>query len=310
MVLVVRGPVTLKEMLEVLPGEDLVPWRLPAADLLVGTLAVVAFGFLLRRAVRDPANLLVGRRAVRFVAALLFAALVVLAGRRFYGPPIRLLLTAPVDRPTQRFSDRVARSPELRAWYARRAAALRAAGEADDMVPRSLAGERAELIRFGFARLNDAQLKTRTDLLARTLARASDWTCISILTGDETAVPNVLSRFDGAAADTWGQLVLDAMVAQAQGAPPSRRLTRDERRPIVAELPGRGAHGINGRSFESFRTPTESGSERMRDRCDRERRLYAEVSGWDGPRRTQADLLLATADAYLMGDFDEQGAEP
>ena len=45
----------------------------------------------------------------------------------------------------------------------------------------------------------------------------------------------------------------------------------------------------------------------MRARCDREKHLYARVSGWDGPRRAAADLLLATADSYLTGDFDKEG---
>lgn len=279
------------------------PWRLRAADLLVGTLIAMA-GYLIasRLAARWPAHVLVGRRIVRLVSALLLASLVVLAGRRLYGPPIRLALTVPVDRPAQRFADRVARSPEIRAWYARRTAELRANGESEDMLPRTLAYERSELQRNGFARLSDEQLKLRTDLLAGTFSRFDgSGTRHSLFVGIEGAIPCLLPDFNRVASEAWFQLVFAAMVAEVQGTPPSRRVSDQEKRQFLAEVaPARG-----GLVLPDFHTPTESGSGEMRRRCERESGLYKKVSGWDGPRRARADLVLATADSFVTDEFDK-----
>jgi hypothetical protein len=294
-------------MLDLIPPEELVPWRLPVADLLVGAVAaVIAFQILGRFTRRRSANVLTGGRRGRACFALGFAGLVVLLGRGLYGPPIRLLLTAPNDRPAQRFADRVARSPDLRAWYARRSAELRAGGETDEMLPRTLAYERSELRRNGFARLSDAQLKQRTEWLARALARAKGtWACGPILVGGEDDVARVLVSFDRVAGEAWYQLTFDAMVAEARNNPPARSVPPEDRARIVAELaPPPGRLGL---ARSSFYTPTESGSHLMRARCDREKDLYERVSRWDGPLRAAADLLLATADSYMTGDFRKEG---
>lgn len=293
-------------MLELLPREDLVAWRLVAADLIVG-LAVAGASYLVagRLAARGLRSPLVRRRPVRAAAAVVYAAAIVLAGRHTYGPLVRLALTAPGDRPVQRFADRVARSPEVRAWYARRTAALRGQGEGDDMVSR-LAYERAELPRDGFARLDDARLKQRTDLLARAFTHANGrWTCTSILTGDEDEVPRVLSRVDRAAAEAWYQLIFDAMMAEIRGAPSPWRVTGDQRAAVLAALAPKSGTSLPA---DFLYPPTESGSQILRQRCDRERWLYTTVAAWTGPRRALADRLLATADALLTGDLaDEDG---
>src|SRR5436190_20946267 len=102
-------------MFDLIPPEELVPWRLPVADLLVGAVAaVIAFQILGRFTPRRTANVLVGGRLVRACFALVFAGSVVLLGRGLYGPPIRLLLTAPKDRSAQPFADRLRRSRDLR----------------------------------------------------------------------------------------------------------------------------------------------------------------------------------------------------
>lgn len=296
-------------MLDWLPSEDLVPWRLMAADFLVGV-AIVAIAYLVgaRLAARPPASVLVGGRWARLVVACSLAGLVILIGRGAYGPPLRLALTAVGDRPAQRFADRVARSPELRAWYARRTAELRASGESEDMIPRTLSYERSELRRNGFSRLSDAQLKLRTDLLARAFSGGRGiWRCTSILGGDEDGVACAMGR-DRAASEAWFQLIFQAMVADAQGFPPRRRVSDEGRKLVRADLsPRTGPAGL-GPAFRH--TPTESGSNLLLDRCDRERSLYATVSGWDGPRRAAADLLLATVDSYLTGELVEADGEP
>jgi hypothetical protein len=288
--------------------EEWFPWRLRAADLLVGILIAVATYLVASRlAARRPAHVLVGRRIVRLVSALLLAGLVVLAGRRVYGPPIRLALTAPVDRPAQRFADRFARSPEIQAWYARRTAELRASGESEDMLPRTLSYERSELLRNGFLRLSDEQLKLRTDLLAGTFSRFDgSGTRNSRFVGFEGAIPCLLPDFNRVVGEAWFQLVFAAMVAEAQGTSPSRLVSDEERHQFLAEVAPSQAGLVRG---PDFHTPTESGIGEMRRRCARERGLYKQVSGWDGPRRARADRVLATADSFLTDQFDKHDDE-
>jgi len=281
-----------------------VPWRILAADVLMGGAAAL-FGLWLfhRLAARVPIDRGPAKRLVRHGWVIL--VVVVLLNRRLYGPPIRLLLTAKLDRPAQRFADRVARSPELREWARRRTAALRASGETDEMLPRSLTGERSELARDGVGRLADPQLRLRTSILAEAFAHADRlWPCTTLVAGDERAVPEVLRQLP-ATSEAWFGLIYEAMIAEARASPPRRRLTDEQRAVVLADLrqsnrPAR--HPFEGR-------PTESGSNRMRARCARERALYAAVNTWDGPRRAAADLLLATADSRLAGELDRPDDE-
>jgi hypothetical protein len=281
-------------------SEDLVPWRLFAADVLMGgTAALLGYWVFHWLAARSRTNAGGAQRFVRHAWIILVVG--VLLSRHLYGPPLRLLLTSKRDRPAQRFADRVARSAEIRAWYERRTAELRAGGESEEMVPRTLGYERSELVRNGLQRLGDAQLRLRTDLLAQAFANVEQyWPCATILVGGERAIPDVLARFQPAAGDAWFDLIYDAMIAEVRASPPQRRLTDEQKTVVLADI----GSSARPRRHLFDRAPRESGSGDMLERCARERQLYATVNAWEGPRRAAADLLLTTADSFVVGDLE------
>ena len=292
-------------MLDLLPPEDWVPWRLIAADVLVGgAVAFVGYRIFRSIAARPEASSPTRRWFVRRAwTGLVVGALLC---RGFYGPPIRLLLTAKCDRPAQRFADQFASSPEIRAWQARRTTELKAQGESEEMIPRTLAYERSELVRNGFPRLDDARLALRTDLLARALATADRRTCAWILTGTARDIENALGRLTPPARGAWFDLAFDATLAEIHGDPPPVNLGDDEKRATLADL--RATRLWKGLRALQMTRPSESQSSWQLQRCEREQLLYSTVSAWRGPRRAAADRLLASLDADLTGELGDEPA--
>ena len=290
-------------MLDFLPTEPFIPWRILAADVIVGLTVA-----------------LLGRRICRWLAArtgagptgrgwIIRQAWVGLVGgvllcRGFYGPPVRMLLTAPHNRPAQRFADRLASSRELRAWEVRRTAALRADGETDDTLPKELAYERSELAREGVRRLDDGRLARRTELVARALAPLDSRACESILTGPPIEMENALARLTPPIRGAWFDLIFDATLAEIRGTPPPRQLSDAETAASLTDL--RAAQVPPGlRAMPAIPT-SESQSAWQLERCARERRLYATVSTWQGPDRATADRVLASLDADLTGELGDE----
>jgi hypothetical protein len=125
------------------------------------------------------------------------------------------------------------------------------------------------------------------------------WPCAAILVGGERAVPDVLARFQPAAGEAWFDLIYDAMIAEVRASPPQRGLPDEQKTVVLADL----GSSARPRRHLFHRAPRESGSGDMLERCARERQLYATVNAWEGPRRAAADLLLTTADSFLVGDL-------
>jgi hypothetical protein len=146
----------------------------------------------------------------------------VLLLRGFYGPPIRLLLTAEHDRCRQRLADRLASSPEARAWKALHTIEWLVKGVPESEIPRFLHRDLLRLGEDGIRRLDDARLLFRMDAIAQGFANAEKNGCGS----DGWRFLDVLWRVNPHARDVWFDMLFDAIVAEILDGPPCERLVK------------------------------------------------------------------------------------
>jgi hypothetical protein len=245
-------------LLDFIPSEQLLPFRLVLADVVVGiVLALVGRQIMQRLAAKTPLSAVSRGRLARY--GWLAFALSALPFRGLYGPPLRMLMTASGDRPAQRFADRVETSVEIRAWTAQRMNELRAAGQ--------------------------------SDLLARMLADADRRMCVWIMHASALDLEYFgLQRLDVRDRDAWYDLVYQASIAEARGSPPLQRPTEERVAALLRSI-GQAVFRDEGPA------PRESDRPEQLRLCAREKALYLAVSTWHGPPRYEADRVLAALDA-------------
>ena len=275
-------------MLSLAPTEDVLPWRIVAADVLV--VGVVAcLGYL---ATRWLASRLKGGKGprqwiLRHAWVGLAASMLLL--REFYGPPIRLLLTAESERCRQRLVDRLDSSPAARAWKALHTIEWLVKGVPQAEIPRFLYGDLMKLGEDGIRRLDDARLLFRMDAIAQGFAQAEKNGCGS----DGWRFLDVLWRVNPRAREVWFDMLFDAIVAEILERPAVREVSEEERAEILATLrPARLQRVIVGHD--------ESPRQLL---CREVESLYTLASTLKGARRVAAARLLAVEPIGGIGDL-------
>jgi len=209
--------------------------------------------------------------------------------RGFYGPPIRLLLTAEHDRCRQRLVDRLDRSPAARAWKALHTIEWLVKGVPESEIPRFLYGDLVRLGEDGMRRLDDARLLFRLDAIAQGFANAEKNGCGS----DGWRFLDVLWRVNPHARDVWFDMLFDAIVAEILEEPAVREVSEEDRAEILATLrPARLQRVLDGHD--------ESPRQLL---CREVESLYAIASALQGARRVAAARLLAVEPIGGIGDL-------
>ena len=275
-------------VLDLLPREEVLPWRIVAADVLVvGVVALLGFW---------GSNWLLSRRKVgtgRWFWFLRhtwvgFAASVLLL-REFYGPPIRMLLTAEYDRGRQRLADRLDRSPAARAWKALHTIEWLVKGVPESNIPKFLTGDLLRLGEDGIRRLPDQKLMFRMDAIAQGFANAEKNGCGSA----GWSFLDALWRVNPQARDAWFDMLFDAIIAETLERPAVREVDEEDRAEILATLrPARLQHVLVGHD--------ESPRQLL---CREVESLYATASTLKGARRVAVARLLAVEPIGGIGDL-------
>ena len=273
-------------VLDLIPTEEGLPWRIVAADVLV--VGVVAlFGFWVCGWLASRPKVRTGRRFVRHAWVGLAASMLLLRG--IYGPPIRLLLTPEYDRCRQRLADRLAISPEARAWTALHTIELLVKGVPESEIPRFLHGDLLRLGEDGIQRLDDKHLLFRMETIAQGFANSEKNGCASPFWN----FLDVLWRVNPQARDAWFDMLFDATIAEILESPSAREVGEDERAEILATLrPARLSRVLVG----------EYGSHRQ-IRCTEVEHLYSMASALKGSSRLAAARLLAVEPMGEIGDL-------
>ncbi len=263
------------------------PWRFVAADVLVvGLVALLSFwGFrwmASRWRVRNGPR----KWILRYAWIALAASVLLLRG--LYGPPIRLLLTAKYDRCGQRLADRLASSPEARAWKALHTIEWLLKGVPETKIPKFLARDLLALGEDGMQRLGDRPLLLRMEAIAQGFANSEKNGCAS----DGWSFLDVLWRVNPQARDGWFDMLFDAITAEITERPPMQDGSERERAEILATL------------SSARRQPGFGDGESPRQlRCREIEHLYTTAIALKGARRVAAARLLAKEPLGRIGDF-------
>ena len=273
-------------VLDLIPTEEVLPWRIVAADVLVvGVVALFGFWFCRWLALRPKVR--AGRWFVRYAWVGLAASMLFLRG--FYGPPIRMLLTAKYDRCRQRLADRLATSPEARAWTALHTIELLLKGVPESEIPRFLHGDLLRLGEDGIQRLDDEHLLFRMEAIAQGFANPEKNGCASPFWN----FLDVLWRVNPTAREAWFDMLFDATIAEIVESPSVREVGEDERAEIMATLrPARLSRVLVGQ-YESHR----------QIRCTEVEHLYSMASALQGAPRVVAARILAVEPIGRIGDL-------
>ena len=282
-----RFVVSIVPVRDLFPTEEVLPWRLVAADVfVVGVVALLSFWVFRWMASRWK----VGKGPRKWILRHAWIALAssVLALRGFYGPPIRLLLTAKYDRCRQRLADRLASSPEARAWKALHTIEWLLKGVPEAKIPRFLARDLLALGEDGIQRLGDKHLLFRMEAIAQGFANSEKNGCDS----DGWSFVDVLWRVNPQAREVWFNMIFDAITAEIVESPPVQDVSEKERTEILATL------------SSARRQPTFRDDESPRQlRCREVEQLYAMANALKGARRVAAARLLAEEPLGRIGDF-------
>ena len=275
-------------VLDLFPTEEVLPWRIVAADVLVvGVVALLGFwGF---RWLASRLKVETGPRKWILQHAWIGLAASVLLVRELYGPPIRLLLTAKYDRCGQRLADRLASSPEARAWTALHTIEWLVKGAPEAKIPGFLYRDLLGLGEDGVQRLDDKHLLFRMEAIAQGFANSEKNGCGS----DGWGFLDVLWRVNPQARDLWFDMIFDAIVAEIIERHPVRDVSEEERAEILAALsPARLQPILVGHDEPPRQV-----------RCREVENLYAMASALKGARRVAAARLLAVEPIGKIGDF-------
>ena len=275
-------------MLSLAPTEDVLPWRIVAADVLV--VGVVAFlGYLVFRWLASRLKVGTGRRQWALRHAWVGLAASVLLLRGFYGPPIRLLLTAESERCRQRLADRLDSSPAARAWKALHTIEWLVKGVSESEIPRFLNGDLMRLGEDGIRRLDDARLLFRMDAIAQGFANAEKNGCGA----DGWHFLDGLWRVNPHAREVWFDMLFDAIIAEILERPAVREVSEEDRAEILATLrPARLQRVLVGHD--------ESPRQLL---CREVESLYAIASELKGAHRVAAARFLAVEPIGGIGDL-------
>lgn len=273
-------------MLSLFPTEEVLPWRLVAADVLavgvVACLGHVVFRWLASRLKVGAGRWFLRHAWVVFAASVLFL-------RGFYGPPIRLLLTAEHDRCLQRLADRLDSSPAARAWKALHTIEWLVKGVPESDVPRFLHDDLMRLGEDGVRRLDDARLLFRMDAIAQGFANAEKNGCGS----DGWRFLDVLWRVNPHARDVWFDMLFDAIIAEILESPAVPEVGEEDRAGILATLrPARLQRVLDGHD--------ESPRQLL---CREVEAVYALATTLKGAPRVAAARLLALEPIGGIGDL-------
>jgi hypothetical protein len=268
-----------------IPTDKVLPWRIVLADVLV--VGVVAlFGFWVCRWLASRTKVVAGRWVLRHAWVGLAASMLLLRG--FYGPPIRLLLTAEYDRCKQRLSDRLDRSPEARAWTALHTIEWLVMGVPESQIPRFLYRDLLKIGEAGIQRLDDEHLLFRMEAIAQGYASSEKNGC---------GAPgwnflDVLWRTNPRARDLWFDMIFHAIVAEILDSPQVGEVGKEERAEILAMLAPARLLPILVGHHESHR----------QRRCREIENLYSMASALKGAPRVVAARLLAIEPIGEIGD--------
>jgi len=277
----------METVLGLIPTEEVLPWRIVAADVLVvGVVALVGFWGFGRLALRLKLGTGVRRGILRHAWVGLAASMLFLRG--YYGPPIRLLLTAKYDRCRQRLADRLANSPEVRAWTALHTIEGLVKGVPESEMPRFLHRELLRLGDDGVQRLDDERLLFRMDAIAQGFANSEKNGCAS----PGWNFLDVLWRVNPQAREAWFDMLFEAIVAEILDEPSVREVSEEERAEILSTL---------GRARLS-RVLVDQQESHRQIRCTEVEHLYSMASALQGAARVTAARLLAVEP---IGDIGE-----
>jgi hypothetical protein len=280
-------------VLSLAPTEDVLPWRIVAADVLV--VGVVAcLGYLGTRWLVSRLKVGTGRGQwilrqwiLRYAWVGLAASVLFL--RESYGPPIRLLLTAKSERCRQRLADRLDSSPAARAWKALHTIEWLVKGVPESEIPRFLYGDLMRIGEDGIRRLDDARLLFRMDAIAQGFADAEKNGCGA----DGWHFLDALWRLNPQAREVWFDMLFDAIVAEILERPAVREVSEEDRAEILAALrPARLQRILDGHD--------ESPRQLL---CREVESLYTLASTLKGARRVAAARLLAVEPIGGIGDL-------
>jgi hypothetical protein len=273
-------------VLDLFPTEEVLPWRLVAADLFVfGAVALLGFwGFRWLVSRRKVGK---GRRLLRHAWVGLAVGVLLLRG--FYGPPIRLLLTAEHDRCQQRLADRLASSPAARAWKALHTIEWLVKAVPESEIPRFLNRDLFMLGEDGMRRLDDRHLLFRMDAIAQGFANAEKNGCG--LEGWNFL--DALWRLNPHAREAWFDMLFDAIVAEILERPALREVGEEERAEVLATLRPARLQRVLGGEDESPRQLL----------CREVESLYTMASALKGAQRVAAARLLAVEPIGGIGDL-------
>ena len=278
--------VTMVTVLHLAPTEEVLPWRIVAADVLVvGVVALLGFWIFGWLASRTKVRR--GRWVLRHAWVGLAASMLLLRG--FYGPPIRLLLTAKYDRCRQRLADRLESSPEARAWTALHTIEWLVKGVPESKIPSFLYRDLLRLGEDGMQRLDDNHLLFRMEALAQGFANAGKNGCGS----DGWNFLDVLWRVNPQARDAWFDMLFEAIVAEILESPSVREVGEEERMEILTTLGPARLSRILVDQHESHR----------QIRCTEIEHLYSMASALKGAPRVVAARLLAVDPIGGIGDL-------
>jgi hypothetical protein len=200
-----------------------------------------------------------------------------------------MLLTAKYDRCRQRLADRLASSPEARAWKALHTLEWLVKGVPESEIPKLLYRDLLRLGEDGTRRLGDAHLLFRMEAIAQGFANSEKSGCGS----DGWSFLDVLWRVSPQARDAWFDMIFDAIVAEILERPSVREVNEEERANILAALgPARLQPILVGRD----ESPRQL-------RCREIENIYAMASAWKGDWRVAAARLLAVDPIGGFGDL-------
>ena len=273
-------------VLDLIPTEEVLPWRILAADtLVVGVVALLGYWVCRRLASRTKIG--TGRRVLRHAWVGLAAGMLFLRG--IYGPPIRLLLTAAHDRCGQRLADRLARSPEARAWTALHTIEWLVKGVPESKIPRFLNRDILRIGEAGIQRLDDKHLLFRMEAIAQGYANSEKNGCGA----QAWNFLDVLWRLNPQAREVWFNMIFDGIVAEILESPPIREVSEEERAEILALLAPARLQPILVDHHESNR----------QRRCREVETLYSTASALKGAPRVLAARLLAVEPIGEIGNL-------
>jgi hypothetical protein len=200
-----------------------------------------------------------------------------------------MLLTAKYDRCRQRLADRLATSPEARAWTALHTIELLVKGVPESEIPRFLHSDLLRIGEDGIQRMDDKHLLFRMEAIAQGFANSEKNGCASPFWN----FLDVLWRVNPQARDAWFDMLFNATIAEILERPSVREVDEDERAEILAMLrPARLSRVLVGQ-YESHR----------QIRCTEVEHLYSMASALKGAPRVVAARLLAVEPIGGIGDL-------